>query len=192
MCEEVEAWGFRCRGNCLWSCAMPERPGVSLYSLAQLANSSFSLARTSGSVVGDVAAMRSRSRRGSSAKVRWKRRPALVIRASRIVSARNCRWTFPYFLRSHQYLPTEARVVRRAREGEEASGRRERRGEQEGGGEGKGKVGGTDSFFRIALLASAGPESWSLMASMRSGIPPTSNSLYSSVVSLSIWTVTAV
>ena len=57
---------------------------MSLYSRAHCPKRTLIFALTSGSVMASVAATRRRSRRGSSAKERWKRMPAFPIRASRI------------------------------------------------------------------------------------------------------------
>jgi len=70
---------------------------VFLYWPAQLRKRTEHFFFTSGSDRSDVPQTRSRSRRGSSAKARWKRGPAFWMRPSSRVSARSWRWTLPYF-----------------------------------------------------------------------------------------------
>lgn len=65
-------------------------PGVLEYVAAHWRKRTEHFFFTSGSEMEDVAATRRRSRRGSSAKARWKRGPAFSMRPSSMVRARSC------------------------------------------------------------------------------------------------------
>ena len=92
--------GRRVCGSCLYSSDMRSSPGLPLYAVAHCRKSTLHLARTSTSAMSSLAKMRRRSRRGSSAKVRWKRDPAFWMRLSRMVRARSCLCGLPYLLYS--------------------------------------------------------------------------------------------
>ena len=86
-----------------YNTATRSSPGVFLYSEAQLRNISEHFFFTSGSERFEVPQTRTRSSRGSSLKVRWKRGPAFWIRPSSSTRALSCLWTLPYlsfFLRA--------------------------------------------------------------------------------------------
>lgn len=88
---------------------MRSRPGVLEYEAAHWRKRMEHFFFTSGSEMESVAATRRRSRRGSSTKARWNRVPAFSMRPSRMVRARSCLWTLPYFLDEGQIPSCMAR-----------------------------------------------------------------------------------